>query len=223
MDDLMDHRTPLFPVLPIVQDETTTSFVSRLAAANFATPREFCTDMGMYWPHLCTGYDDQVAQLSWVSGIPVQQLALQSAPCTSRSRYSVGFARASAGVFRRASTRICPHCMVQAIEQNGKHGAFQKLDWLLMSIHSCEEHACPLLLLPDACHTHDTYDVVSQVHRHWRLIKVAAESPVKLEMTGYERFVRERIQGIQTDHWLSRLDLSDLHGACEQPHLTGPV
>ncbi|MBU2867884.1 TniQ family protein [Pacificibacter marinus] len=206
-------KAQLSLMLPLIEGETPASFVSRLAALHQTSPRDFCSDLGMRWPFLCTGHEDQVAQLAWLVGQPATQLHRWSARKLSIGRYKVGRTHSSIGVFRRTATRLCPVCAEEALSETGPHGVAQRLEWSALSLHRCETHQCALITLPPAPHAHLAYDVVAQVHQHQGRIREFAQSPTFLEPTAFEAYIRERIyDGPQTD-WLHAMDLTNLHRA----------
>ncbi|SDG16746.1 TniQ protein [Celeribacter baekdonensis] len=198
---------------PLYEGETPASYVSRLAALHRTPPRDFCSDLGMRWPFLCTGHEDQIAQLAWLVGLPAAQLQRWSARKLSIGRYQVGRTHSSTGVFRRTATRLCPVCAEETLSATGPHGVAQRLEWSVLSLHRCETHGCALITLPPAPHAHLPYDVVAQARQHQGRIRDAAKSPMFLEPTAFEAYVRERIyEGPQAD-WLQALDLTNLHRA----------
>lgn len=66
--------TRLALTLPLNEYETPASYVSRLSRRNQTIPREFCSDLGMRWPHVCSSHADQLERLSylWACGLVSQ-------------------------------------------------------------------------------------------------------------------------------------------------------
>jgi len=200
--------------LPLIEGEMPTSLVSRLARLHGSNPRDFCSDMGLQWPHICSAHPEQLSRLAMLSDVSLQRLVRWSGPLISPCRYQVGADIASTGVFRRAVTRICPRCVLEA-QADGLHaGPFQRIDWLVLSIHVCAEHGTALLKLPNARHTHDTYDLLNQIERHQCIIQRAADAGEPVSATQFEAYVLNRIQGRAPQDWLSKLELQHLHRAC---------
>ena len=206
-------KAQLSLMLPLFEGETPASYVSRLATLHHTPPRDFCSDLGMRWPFLCTGHEDQIECLSWLVGLPATQLKKWSARKLSIGRYQVGHTHSSTGVFRRTVTRLCPICAAEALNETGPHGVAQRLEWSVLCLHRCEAHGCALITLPPAPHAHLAYDIATQVRQHQGRIREAAQRPTFLEATGFEAYVCERIHNGPQPDWLHAMDLTNLHRA----------
>ena len=194
--------------------ETPASIVSRIAARNGIAPRDLCSDLGLRWPFLCTGYPEQLSCLADVTGLSLAQLERWNPEKIGIGRYRIGQTRSSTGVFRRTATRVCPACVEEALKKNGRYGAHQLLEWNVLCLQGCERHKIALVELPRAGTSHETYDVVAQIARHSDVVKKAADARPIYAPTAFEGYVRTRVNyGPQAD-WLGGLELSQLHGAC---------
>ncbi|WP_162559567.1 TniQ family protein [Tritonibacter mobilis] len=214
MRDAEIHERPLGLTVTPFAGETPASIVSRIAARNAISPRNLCSDLGLRWPFLCSGYPDQLSGLADVAGLDRASLTRWNPEKIGIGRYRVGQARSSTGVFRRTATRVCPACIEAALEKDGRHGAHQLLEWSVMCLHGCEHQKVPLVELPRAGTSHESYDVVAQIARHSDVVKKAADAGRIYAPNAFEAYVRRRINhGPQAD-WLGELELSQLHGAC---------
>ncbi|WP_281823948.1 TniQ family protein [Jannaschia rubra] len=214
MSDVEKHERQLGLTVTPFPGETPASIVSRIAARNGIAPRDLCSDLGLRWPFLCTGYPEQLSCLADLTGLNLARLERWNPEKIGIGRYRVGRTRSSTGVFRRTATRVCPACIEKALERDGRHGAHQLLEWSVMCLHGCEHHKMPLVELPRAATSHETYDVVAQIARHSDVVKKAADAGPIYAPTAFEAYVRRRINhGPQAD-WLNELELSQLHGAC---------
>ena len=152
--------------------------------------------------------------LADVAGLNLANLERWNAEKIGIGRYRVGQTRSSTGVFRRTMTRVCPVCIEEALEKDGRHSAYQLLEWNVTCLHGCQHHEAPLVELPRAGTSHESYDVVAQIARHSDVVKKAADAGPVYPPTAFEAYVRRRItHGPQAD-WLCDLELSQLHGAC---------
>ena len=203
--------TGLALTLPLNEYETPASYVSRLSRRNQTIPREFCSDLGMRWPHVCSSHADQLERLSYLSRINLEGLKAAGAVLIAQSRYQVGHSQATTGTFRRAVTRICPKCTQEAVERDGPTGPFQKLEWLLLCVGVCRKHNVPLLQLPNAHHAHVTYDVVARVFAHLPEIQRASEEAAHTTPTPFEDYICERALSGPGEDWLTPLDLTGIH------------
>ncbi|MEM9576299.1 MAG: TniQ family protein [Pseudomonadota bacterium] len=197
--------------LPLQEGETPASFAARLAYRNRTKPRDFCSDMGLRWPHVCSGHSDQLRRLAYLSGASFERLELASARFLSPSRYQVGLSSATSGTFRRAITRVCPTCVLDAMERHGEAGPFQNLEWLLLCVTVCRLHQTTLLQLPNADHAHKTYDIVHRTLSHWECLRASCEQAATRAPTLFENYVCDRIWFPAPKSWLSDWDLTDLH------------
>lgn len=211
---------PLIRTLELLPGETPTSYVARLAAHHRTIPREFCSDFGMRWPFLCSGQEGQLQRLSRLTGADLRGLQFWSPTRLKNGRYRVGGAVSSVGAFRRTTIRVCPICMRDALQKHGPSGAFQLLEWCVTCLHRCDTHGVALCALPPGANSHETYDVVTQVMRHDKLLAAAAADPVPLQDSPFETNIRLRIRHGPQDDWLKSLELVHLHRACMTLGLT---
>ncbi|SEB47678.1 TniQ family protein [Rhodobacter sp. 24-YEA-8] len=200
--------------IPLIDREMPSSLVSRLARLHGTNPRDFCSDMGLQWPHICSAHPEQLSRLAKLADVSLFRLLRWSGPLVSPCRYRVGYEIASTGVFRRAVTRICPRCVVEGQAKGLHAGPFQRVEWLVQSIHVCSDHHTALLKLPNARHAHDTYDLLTQIERHQGIIQRAADSDGSTFPTGFEDYVLSRIQGRAATSWLTPLELQHMHRGC---------
>lgn len=204
---------PLALALPFIEGETLSGYVSRNAKLHETKPRDFCSDLGMRWPFLCSGHDDQVEQLAWLTGEPLDLLRTWRTQKVGIGRYRVGQTIASTGVLRRTSVRLCPKCVSSALSEHGPSGVFQLLEWSVLCIKRCARHGCPLIILPSEGHSHAIYDFVSRVLERQDEVQRAAEASEMLHATRFETYVRHRIWHGPADDWLRDFDLTLVHRA----------
>lgn len=203
----------LAATLPLMTGETPSGHVSRLAKLHDTTPRDFCSDLGMHWPSLCSGRWDQLERLAWLTGHDVEQLKLWAATPITPKQYQVGKATAPTRVFRRTACRCCPLCVYEGRKQHGAHGIFELLEWKVLSLHRCQTHGVQFMTLPLAPHSHEAYDFSTQALLHWNKIEKAACAAVNLPWTSFEQSVRARLRGHAQEDWLAGLDLANMQGA----------
>ncbi|MBU0645709.1 MAG: TniQ family protein [Alphaproteobacteria bacterium] len=204
----------LIPTLPLIKGETPSGYVSRTAQLYETTARDLSTDLGMRWPHLCSGYVEQLKRLSWLTGFALDDLRQGAARKILNGHYEIGRTTATTGVFRKTTTALCPQCVMEAWETHGAAGLYQLLEWSVRCLGRCEKHSCALIILPSAGHSHVTYDFARQVIKHFETVARAAETPVLLHATQFETYARTRIwAGSAADDWLQNFDLTHLYRA----------
>ena len=197
--------------LPLKHMETPASYVAWLARRNGTLPREFCSDGLLRWPHVCSAYPEHIQRLAKLSGAPIDELTLCSAPMIGRLRYRVGHSTATSATFRRAITRICLRCIEESIDEDGDAGPYQRLDWLLLCLAGCHRHDVPLIQIESAGYSHQTYDIVAQVYSQMDEVRKCSDKAEELPPTSFETYLRHRAnQGAKGD-WLDPLSLTDLH------------
>ena len=204
---------PLIPALPLFEGETLTGYVSRSAKLYETTPRDFCTDLGLRWPALCSGHDEQIERLAWLTGESSEKLRSWSVKKVGNGRYRVGKAHASMGTLRRTTVRLCPQCVARSLFKAGPTGVCQLLEWSLVCIDRCAEHGCRFITVPSAENSHATYDFVARVLAHRDDVFQAANRSVEVPEIGFETYVRDRLQNGAAEDWLKDLDLTQLHRA----------
>jgi len=205
---------PLVLALPFIEGETLHGYVSRNAALHETTPRNFCSDLGMRWPFLCSGHDGQIERLAWLTETRTDMLRTWCTKKIGIGHYQIGKTVASTGILRRTAVRLCPKCVVAALTETGPHGVVQQLEWSILGIYCCPKHKCSLITLPSANHSHATYDFVGRILRHRGQIQLASEVEELLPGSIFEQYVRERIWVGPQNDWLQDLDLTNLHRTC---------
>ena len=210
---MKSFKPNLLPVLPFIEGETLSGYVSRLAQLHGTTPRDLCSDLGMRWPNLCSGHEDQLERLAWLTGEPFKRLKAHRTVKLDIGRYQIAKAIATTGILRRTSVRLCPKCVSEALQTSGPQGVFQRLEWTVNCLHICPYHCCHVIELPAGKYTHSTYDFVSRVLDHIEEVKLASQNTGNFSPTVFEHYIRNRLYyGWQSD-WLQTLDLCQIHRA----------
>lgn len=207
-------RPHLIPVLPLIEGETLTGFVSRSATLHETTPRDYCSDLGMRWPYLCSGHDDQIERLAWLIGQSPEKLREITSGKVEVGRFKFGQTVATFGSLRRTAVRFCPKCVTNALLNAGPHGVFQMQEWAITSLQTCPHHNCFFMTLPAAKYAHINYDFVARILENIDAVQSASLCPEIATQTAFERYIRERIWRGPKDDWLEELDLTQIHRLC---------
>lgn len=204
----------LKPCLPYIPGETGASYASRLAALFHKSPRDYCSDLGMRWPFLCSGKADQLDRLAMLSGESKDQITLFSPQKLGIGRYRVGKTTSGSGVFRRTRIRLCAACVSEAFSELGDPGIFQLLEWSVLCLPLCRKHNMPLIELPKAETSHQAYDVVTMAKQSWDLIRKSCDQDSINVPTAFEHYTLSRIYNGRQNDWLKEMDLTELSRAC---------
>jgi len=92
----------------------------------------------------------------------------------------------------RTKLRVCPHCILEDITEDGLQGVFRRCFWQFYSIRTCQKHSAPLLHLPAEKHTILNFDFVGQIHKHLDLIRQEAERGLMRKFTPFEVYLQQR-------------------------------
>ncbi len=206
--------SPLLPSLPLKEGETLTGYVSRSAKLYETTVRDFCSDLGMRWPYLCSGHDDQIERLAWLIGKRPENLRAFTSGKVEIGRFRFGKTMATFGALRRTAARFCPRCVADALARTGLHGICQMQEWAVTSLYSCPHHRCLLMTLPASQHAHTAYDFVTRITDHMDEVLQASRSPRTVSPAPFENYIRERIWQGPKDDWLKDFDLTQIHRVC---------
>ncbi|MBU3962074.1 MAG: TniQ family protein [Alphaproteobacteria bacterium] len=208
----------LFKV-PLMKDESLTSFTSRLAHANARSARELCTDYGLSWNRVVSGTDQAITRIAELSGIDRARLdAAAVKRCGEKSVWVAGEATPFM-FYQRGVMKFCPACFAADEErQDIKPGARKHLRkiWHSRFIRTCPVHARTLVSagthgLPDYIH-----DVCWSLDYLRRDITVAARGSVPQEFTPFEQYALSRLRGTKPGNtFLDNLPLFVAGDVCE--------
>lgn len=193
------------------EDETLSSFVSRLAAANSApSAKVFCQHMGLRFQSLVDGDQSQVEKLLFLSR---QQHKVGSAGVGCRDERTFQFGRETLlrSTLTRSRLRVCAHCLDR--DETIGHGpsgtrAYGRLTWLPSFVRTCAEHSIFLTPLPDPIgfgSPHDFAARVSSARAGWSDFR---QQCLPAKPSEFELYVRNRIVGSrQSSIWLDEFPL----------------
>ncbi|MGO6669197.1 TniQ family protein [Rhizobium ruizarguesonis] len=148
------------------EDETFSSFVSRLAAANSAPSAQvFCQHMGVRLQSLVDGEPEVVSRLLSLSR---QQHKAQAAGVGSRDERTFQFGNETLlrSSLSRSRLRVSPQCLDQDESTgSGPTGTrtYGRLTWLPSFVRTCAEHGALLTSLPDPVAFGSPHDFAARV------------------------------------------------------------
>ena len=192
--------------LPLSPGEALTSYCSRVASKVSLSARRFSLHVGVPFQRIVDGEAEAIEMLAEACCVDPAPLANAAIVKLEPRRHRVGgdvFARDS---LQRANVRICPRCLLDDLDRDGHHGPYGRLEWQLEAVRDCPRHGRLLVAMPtdsDAASLH--HDFAGQL----RLGEVDLE---ELELGTPEvapsplaQFVRDRIAGVASANWLSKV------------------
>lgn len=122
--------------------ETPTSYLSRLAARNFATDIwDFAGDLGLDFAELTNGTAESVRHLCACAGLPEDSFARTNVLKISTMKYRVGDEMMNTEVLDRGGIRFCPRCVVEAQQRGARTWeVIHQARWQIIQIRRCPRH-----------------------------------------------------------------------------------
>lgn len=185
---------PLALTRPVFDRETPVSLVSGIAHKNFYdSASDFCRDLGLDLRSIFRGEQAEVSRLAQLAGAEEKELQRWTFRNVGRAQIRIGREAGNIRTICRSIPRICPACVLTAIDQYGFCGAFIRADWQVVSIRTCDIHQQPLMRLPFSKYTVQNYEIGAIIRRHFGLIQGQAH-PHRPE-SALEAYLRARLAG----------------------------
>jgi hypothetical protein len=204
----MSTEPRLSITVPFHSGETVLSFLSRLAAANFApSAQQFCVHMGISRTRLIQDDEEEVSKLLALAGLSQLPHGHVRVTRDDRYRYFNG-ETAPKYNFHRYRFRYCPHCIAE--DRRDRPGplaarAFGRSIWQLLYIKNCPDHNVALIDA-SASNLDGTHEIVQMIEAATKEPCFPYAKPAKF--TGFERYVRDRVACNDRDPlWLDRFPL----------------
>lgn len=215
---------PLRHTVPLGFGETPASFVSRLAALNGPSAREFCLDFGTTFQKVVDGDPKALAIVAAKGGVQAEALAHNAFVKTGERRYRFREEELVRGALRRSAVAFCPKCLAEDIAGAGQLrpelAPWGRALWQIAAVKSCHIHTVPLAVLnqdltPGSLHdwSHHVRDVLPR-------LPCMADAE-RRELTELEYYVITRTTQGPIRHGL--LDSLPLHVAIMGCELFGAV
>ncbi|ANL33891.1 TniQ family protein [Rhizobium phaseoli] len=184
--------------VPLLDDESLTSFCSRFAAANVQSAPDFCLDMGFKFADVIKGHDVALNKLSAISGIPIERIS-RAAIRKSNKSWIVGTETILEKFFVRTGLRMCPVCFAEderSTERMPGTRRYMRNTWHLQFVRTCHHHNCALNDFGrsplHATRMHDLIEnlAVADIDPGFGAVRPR-------NMTNFERFAIDRLEGIR--------------------------
>lgn len=209
---------PLFQV-PLLADESLTSFTSRFANANARSSLEFCSDFGISFRSVIAGDDSPISRLSELSGIELAKLDASAVKrCGEKSVWVAG--EETPFMFHmRGVMRFCPACFAEDERRQdikpGSRKYIRKL-WYTRFIRTCPVHNHSLVSAGTHGHPDHIHDVCWSLDYLRRDVAIAAKQSEVQMFTPFEDYVRTRLRAVKPGNdFLDELSLFVAGDICE--------
>lgn len=205
--------------VPLMENESLTSFTSRLAHANARSAKELCADFGLAWRLVIAGKDNAITRIAELSEIdPVRIDAAAVKRCGEKSVWVAG-EETPFMFYMRGVLKFCPSCFAADEERKeikpGSRKHLRKI-WYSRFIRTCPVHGRALVSAGTHGHPDHMHDLCWSLDYLRRDISLAAKGSVPQEFTPFEEYARSRLQGVKPGNdLLDNLPLFVAGDVCE--------
>lgn len=208
----------LFKV-PLMDDESLTSFTSRLAHANARSAREFCVDFDFSWRRVISGSDDAITRVAELSGIDHQRLDAAAVKQCGEKTVWVAGEETPFMFYMRGVIKFCPCCFAADEERRdlrpGTRKYMRKM-WASRFIRTCPVHGQALVSAGTHGQPNYIHDLCWSLEYLRRDVSIAAKNTVPQEFTAFEEYVHARLRGNKGEsNFLNDLPLFVAGDICE--------
>ena len=204
----------LYPTLPLGDDETPTSFLSRLARLHRSgTARMLAYDLGLNAQAIIDGDPimlDRLAALSSASAKALNHngISVENAHWRIRGQLMLKSS------MQRTSVRLCPACIGDHLREGSE--PYGRVEWQIVSIRTCAKHDLAILEAIDAPYAQYTHDFAYLVGANAEKLAGLAITATKRPISGFEQYLIDRLEGLTCAcPWLDSLEFAAAARICE--------
>lgn len=203
--------------VPFHPDETTASFVSRLAVANgVPTIADLLMDAELSMAEFLKGDPKVFRKISDLSGVAVCDLMRQACVPTGPSRYQLRSHELGKQHLLRGESRVCPACLrgdtSMQLTPEAIIKTYGRTLWLISSARVCPVHNLALVPPPEDSSKHEFIDAWLP----WMFEVVEGELDQEITAGGlYEDHVVRRLNGDHPEGWATSFPIGALGAICE--------
>ncbi|QDG93276.1 TniQ family protein [Rhizobium sp. NIBRBAC000502774] len=185
----------LFKV-PLMADESLTSFTARFANANARSAKEFCADFGFLFRQVISGEDRAIDKLCHLSGIEHDRL---DRAAIKRSGEKTIWVAGDATPFlfhMRGVMKFCPSCFAmdeQRQDIKPKSRKYIRKLWHSRFIRTCPIHLQSMVSAGTHGHPDHIHDICWSLDYLRRDVALAARQSVPQPFTPFEQYVLARL------------------------------
>ncbi|SNT12579.1 TniQ protein [Tardiphaga sp. OK246] len=193
--------------IPLMDDEPTIYFASRLAARNFQDGRKLGSDMAFRFIALERGCHKAIAQLAEVSGADFDRL-LRNSPKPMGGNLDLG--GQELGVKSRHLSRlfICPACLQADVDRGDLDPTVairSRIQWTLRAIGTCIDHGIALTPVAEEKNQHIRHDWTKLVAPILKDLPALMDRAVRRPASKLELYLVDRLNNGTAGSWLDRL------------------
>ncbi|UIJ81744.1 TniQ family protein [Rhizobium leguminosarum] len=188
-----------FPTKP---SETLLGFAARYARERNTRLPQFMRLTGIKIWHY-PSFEAAVSRLAAMSGNTFEELALHALRMEDGWRHKLLGELIDRRDVVRDAARYCPHCLTEDHAQGGRRpftNVFCRAAWMHARIEVCSEHRIRLHTISQKYPGYAGEDFTSAVMDNWAEVTSAAANPMPVEITGYDRYFSQRLNGIATSN-----------------------
>ena len=180
------------------EDESLTSFCSRLATANARTAYELCQDFDFTFRKVIDGEEGAITTLSIISGADRALLDAAAVKRAGEHSVLVGGDPTPWAFHPRSVLKFCPSCFAEddkRIELRPRTRRYGRKTWYSRFIRTCPIHSQSLVTAgvgSNPNHVHDLCNTLGELRRE---IAIAAAGSRARETTAFESYILERLKG----------------------------
>jgi hypothetical protein len=208
----MSNRLPRSLTVSLNEDETTMSFISRVAFLNKRPAKEFCRDVGILPGALAMGDRDAINRLAQVTSADPEAITDRVFIKTERNRYRFKGECVAVQGLDFDGFRYCPACLKEDLETGSEPELarpYRRSSWVFSSYRVCSKHGMPLVGGDGSA-----LDFAASLHANLETLRIA---PVLTrEACGFETYVDGRLRaGTSGGHWLDQFRIDAAGRICE--------
>lgn len=208
----MNDRLPKSLTVPLNDDETTMSFISRVAYLNRRPAREFCRDIGAPVNALASGDREAIDRLAQVTSANATAIEDRLFVKTERSRYQFNGECVGLQGLDFDGMRFCPKCLAEDLENGSGPEVtrpYRRAAWVFSGYKTCTRHETPLLTGHGSA-----LDFAASLHENPKAFRQVVEP--KMEACGFEAYLEARLRArSKSGLWLDTFRIDAAARVCE--------
>lgn len=201
-------------------DETTWSFISRVAFLNKRSPGEFCRDIGAPLREIAAGDQIAIDRLALVTGSSASAIRARTFILEERNRYRFGDELVAVQGLDFRSLRFCPKCIRSDADRGSglvEGRPYRRSAWMFSSYRTCHLHKTELACVP-AGDGPSALDFAAAIQPHMNSA-LPSDEQLPAHEAPLEEYIVGRLAGTRPEsNWLNGFRIDAAARMCE---LTG--